>query len=184
MIISETWVKKFLLDTCAGMNRAICEYAKEHYIRSIGSTAAILMFDKKDIYFCNIGDSRIYQFSGKKLTQISHDHSDSIVTDRKPPLTQSLGIPESEFVIAPYVARGLYEDGDQYLICSDGLTDMIPEETISEVISGSVTVLRSAEVLLQRALESGGNDNITIVLCTVRKQRRRFSISQSMQNMR
>jgi len=164
-------MKQFLLDTCTGMNRAICEHAREQHIRSTGSTAAILMFGKKDIYICNIGDSRIYQYSGKILTQISHDHSETGVTDRKPPLTQNLGIPPTDFVIAPYVARGGYGNGDKYLICSDGLTDMVPEEKIAEIIEENKSVLKCAEALLQKALESGGNDNITIILCELHKRK-------------
>jgi len=163
-------VKQFLLDACANMNNAICVHIKEQHLRSSGATAAILMFGKRDIYVCNIGDSRIYQFSDDTLTQISHDHSETGMIDRKPPLTQHLGIPETEFVIAPYVAKGLYEKGDKYLICSDGLTDMVSEAEIAKTMTENSSIEQGAEVLLQKALEAGGHDNITLILCEIRRQ--------------
>jgi len=167
---SKNDIKQFLLEACASMNKAICTHAKEQHIRRSGSTVAILMFGKKDIYICNIGDSRIYQFSDNKLTQISHDHSETSITGRKPPLTQSLGVPETEFVIAPYVAKGLYESRDKYLICSDGLTDMVSEDEIGKIITENSGIIKSSEALLQKALEAGGHDNITLILCEIRRQ--------------
>lgn len=160
-------IKRFLLDACSNMNKAICTHSEEQNLRRSGSTAALLMFGKQDIYICNIGDSRIYQISGNQLTQISHDHSETSVTYKKPQLTQNLGIPETEFVIAPYVAKGAYENGDKYLICSDGLTDMIPEEEIVKTVIENKGITESAEALLQKALEAGGNDNITLLLCEI-----------------
>ncbi|MCL2227811.1 MAG: protein phosphatase 2C domain-containing protein [Oscillospiraceae bacterium] len=162
--------KQFLLDACADMNKAICAHAKERRLRSSGSTAAILMFGKKDIYICNIGDSRIYQFSDNALTQISHDHSENSVKDRKPPLTQNLGIPETDFVIAPYVAKGIFANMDKYLICSDGLTDMISEEEITKTIAANSGIMKIAEALMKKALKAGGHDNITLILCEIRRK--------------
>ena len=176
-------IKQFLLDTCAGMNKAICEHTKEKHIRSSGSTAAILVFGKKDIYICNIGDSRIYQHSGKKLTQITHDHCETSVTDRKPPLTQNLGINETDFIIALYIAKGIYENGDRYLICSDGLTDMVSEEEIAKTISESNRVKECAEALMQKALDMGGHDNITIILCEVQKTNWTSGLNKTIQKI-
>ena len=164
-------IKGFLLDACYRMNREICAYAKENKIRAMGATAAIILFGKSDIYICNLGDSRIYQFSGKDFAQISRDHSQVAVAGKKPQLTQCLGIPETEFVIAPYVSKGGYARGDKYLICSDGLTDMVSEEKIAAIIAEKNNVLKCGERLLQKALDSGGGDNITIILCEIRKQR-------------
>ena len=162
---------QFLSDTCAGMNSGICQYAKENRIRQMGTTAAILMFPEKDVFVCNIGDSRVYQYSGKKLAQISRDHSETGVTGRKPPLTQNLGIPEDEFLIEPYMAKGSYRAGDRYLICSDGLTDMLTDHEIYYIISTQKSVANAVRVFVNMALEKGGVDNITVILCEVQKQR-------------
>ena len=168
---SKNDVEQFLLDACTNMNEAICEHIEEQHLRSSGSTVAILMFGKKDIYVCNIGDSRIYQFSDEKLTQISHDHSEIGITNRKASLTQNLGIPKTEFMITPYLAKGSYENRDKYLICSDGLTDMVSEDEIAKTMIANSKIAESAEMLLQKALESGGSDNITLILCEIRKAR-------------
>ena len=168
-------IKTFILDACEQMNLAICDYVKKNELQTSGSTVAILIFGKTEIIACNIGDSRIYQFSNQKLTQISYDHSEMSVTHRKAPLTQSLGIPKSEFIIEPYLAKGLYTSGDRYLICSDGLTDMVTDEQIEKIMNENPDISQCAEILLQHALANGGHDNITIIICEVRRQRRLFN---------
>ena len=164
--------KQFLLNTCSYMNNAICRHTEQQHLKSSGSTAAILMFGKKYIYVCNIGDSRVYQFSENELVQISYDHSETIIGRRKPPLTQSLGIPETEFIIEPYISKGKYESRDKYLICSDGLSDMVTDDVISDILSEDTRILDCAQRLMCRAIKSGGNDNITIIVCEIHKQRR------------
>ena len=59
---------------------------------------------------------------------------------------------------------GSYRRGDVYLICSDGLTDMVSEESIAGVL-GSVSAEEAAEVLAQMALDNGGRDNVTVIVC-------------------
>jgi len=173
---SKSDMKAFLVDACSAMNHAICAFSETQFFGNTGSTAAILMFGKRDIYICNIGDTRIYHWSNAKLLQISHDHSENSITNRKPALTQNLGIRPSEFVIAPYIAKGVCENGDKYLICSDGLTDMISNEAIEEVLSSNNNVRTCAEILLQKALSAGGHDNTTIILCEIRKQKRGLNL--------
>ena len=89
----------------------------------------------------------------------------------KPPLSQNLGIPPSELVIDPYFARGSYYDGDVYLICSDGLTDMVSINEITEVLV-SKPVKEAITQLLDKALANGGKDNTTIILCKIERQSR------------
>ena len=162
--------KKFLLDVCTVMNKNICIYAEEEKIKSAGTTAAVLLFAKKEIYVCNIGDTRVYQFSNNKLSQISHDHSEVSVFENRPALTQNLGIPESEFVIAPYISKGAYQKGDKYLLCSDGLTDMVSDTEIEKIIFENSDIAIATDLLMNKALEMGGYDNITIILCEVQKK--------------
>ena len=92
----------------------------------------------------------------------------------KPPLSQNLGIPSDELVIDPYLARGTYHDGDIYLICSDGLTDMVTTEEISEVLTTGC-IQKGIETLLGNALENGGKDNVTIILLEVQRKKNRIS---------
>jgi len=162
-------IKQFMLDACARANTEICAHAEKERLRSTGTTAAMLMFGIKEIFVCNVGDSRIYHFSDSKLTQISHDHTTTDTLDNMPALTQSLGIPETEYTISPYVAKGVYNKKDIYLLCSDGLTDMVADSDIEKIIAESPSITKSGDELLKKALEAGGHDNITIILCEIQR---------------
>lgn len=158
-------------------NKKICDYAANNEIGAMGTTAAVLAFNNKEIALCNIGDSKIFRFAHKKLEQISVDHYSMSAYGVKPPLSQNLGIPPSELLIDPYVAKGRYHDGDVYLICSDGLTDMVPIEDITRVLK-EAEFKEVGKTLLGMALDNGGKDNITMVLCKV--ERERWSIFDKM----
>lgn len=159
-----------LLKFCKDANERICGYATEHQISKMGTTAALLAFTNSKITLCNIGDSKIFRFAEKKLEQISVDHCAASAYGTKPPLFQYLGIPPSELAIEPYVARGQYNDGDVYLLCSDGLTDMVITETITQILI-KTEFDEAANKLLDKALENGGKDNITIILCKVMREK-------------
>lgn len=158
-----------LVEFCKQANQKICEYATKNNIVSMGTTAALLLFSEKDIFLCNIGDSKIFRYSSEELEQISFDHYAVTVHGLKPPLSQNLGIPAEEMIIDPYVAKGKYNGGDIYLICSDGLTDMVSNEIILEVFEKYEFEL-AANKLLDLALENGGKDNITFILCKIERK--------------
>ncbi len=162
-----------MLAFCKTANRKICEYAERNGIRAMGTTAALLGFTERGIVLCNIGDSKIFRFAGGELEQISHDHVAVGMYGMKPPLSQNLGIPPEEMVIEPYVAKGNYNDNDMYLISSDGLTDMVPDEEIGDILS-ETEFGAAAGALLKRALLNGGKDNVTIILCRIEKERKSF----------
>lgn len=156
---------------CKEANKKICAYAAGNNIIAMGTTAAFLVFTDTEIFLCNIGDSKIFRFANKKIEQISIDHYDFTAHGLKPPLSQNLGIPESEMMIDPYVAKGLYNDNDVYLICSDGVTDMIATEDIKKILL-ETEFNESVSKLLNAVLENGGKDNITIILCKVEHEKR------------
>lgn len=153
---------------CQRANADICDYADGHEISSMGTTAALLAFTDTGITLCNIGDSRIFRFCGGVLEQISKDHVAVAAFGVKPPLSQNLGIPPTELIIDPYLAQGAYNDGDIYLICSDGLTDMVATEEIAGILTAA-PVEEACTELLEKALSHGGRDNITIILCGIER---------------
>lgn len=158
---------------CVSVNAQICAYADRNSISSMGTTVAMMTFRPHEVVLCNLGDSKIFVYAHDTLEQISHDHVTVAPYGAKPPLLQYLGVPSNEFIIRPYLARGRYRDGDTYLLCSDGLTDMVRQEDISKVLR-TVAFSDMADSLLELALENGGRDNITILLCrTQRKSRRK-----------
>lgn len=158
-----------LLQFCQKANTDICDNANESGVSAMGTTAAILAFTGNGVTLCNIGDSRIFRFCDGVLEQISKDHVAVSAFGVKLPLSQNLGIPPNELIIEPYLAQGAYNDRDIYLICSDGLTDMVTNEEITEVL-GSKTIDEAITELLDRALCKGGRDNITIVLCKIERE--------------
>ncbi|MBQ7565339.1 MAG: serine/threonine-protein phosphatase [Lachnospiraceae bacterium] len=162
--------EKDLLALCSTANERICSYMDTHGLKSMGTTAAMLAFTRKGIMLCNIGDSRIFRFAEGKLSQISMDHVVPLPNIPKPPLAQNLGIRRRDLVIEPYLAKGIYKEGDIYLICSDGLTDMVSNESITNVLT-TTGFEAAAQRLLDRALQSGGRDNITIILCRIEKKK-------------
>ena len=162
---------QFLISSCKNMNSEICSYATENQAMGMGTTAAILAFGKKKIHVCNIGDSKVFLRDAKTLTQISQDHIVLVPGARKPPLSQHLGIQPNEFVIEPYFATGIYGDGDRYLLCSDGLTDMVSLDEIDTALSAKNSVTDTANFLMETALYNGGSDNITIILCELQKSK-------------
>lgn len=154
-------------------NAKICNYTVEHELRSMGTTAAILKFVKGKFYLCNIGDSKIFQFSDGSLKQISYDHIGTAEPGRKPPLSQNLGIPEKDLIISPYIFNGEFSKKSMFLICSDGLTDMVSISEIEKILNED-DVSCATEKLLQQALDNGGRDNITIVLLCIEKAKKKI----------
>ena len=159
-----------MIDFCKRTNDDICRFADEHGVASTGTTAAMLAFTDKCVTVCNIGDSRVYRLAGGELTQISTDHVINAAPGRKPPLSQNLGIPKTEMKIEPYAARGAYGDGDVYVICSDGLTDAASREDIAKAAS-TMSAADAAEALVKLALDAGGRDNITVIICKIERVR-------------
>lgn len=152
------------------MNKNVCRYMEENKISSMGSTASTLLFKNNEFVACNLGDSPIFRLSNNRFTKISLDHiGNESFSGSKPGLTQYIGIPEEEFVIEPYSKTDTYSDGDRFLICSDGLTDMVSNYEIGNIV-GLDDIKTSARKLMEAALGNGGRDNITIVLCEVREE--------------
>jgi len=158
---------------CQKANADICDYANENEVSAMGTTAAMLAFTSNGVILCNIGDSKIFRFCDGALEQVSKDHVAVAAFGVKPPLSQNLGIPPNELVIDPYLAQGAYNDEDVYLICSDGLTDMVTTEQITDVLASKPIEEANTE-LLERAISNGGRDNITIILCKIRRESRWF----------
>ena len=159
-----------LADTFFKMNKAICDYSVScNVIGHMGSTAALVMFKGNKVWIGNIGDSRVYLFRDGLLRQVSQDHTSNIAHYAKPPLSQHLGIPEEEFVIAPYITGFTYKNYDQYLLCSDGLTDMVSLEEMEKTMRDCQNVKDGVVKLMETAMAGGGTDNITIIICETRK---------------
>ena len=157
------------------LNREVCAQGKVEKISQMGSTAIICRFggEGKSSWIANLGDSPAYGFLNGELTLLTHAHTNAEflqkygITNRKPGLTQFLGISEEEFQVEPYVRYFSPRNQEQYLMCSDGLTDMVAEEEIRKILSEKITVKEKVQNLLTLALDKGGRDNITMILCEI-----------------
>ena len=157
----------FLIDLCNEMNRTVCNYSKENKISSMGTTAAVLAFGAAFVYGCNLGDSRIYLSKEGHFRRISTDHVLGGGLFGKSPLTQYVGIPEENMGLEPSITKQEAAIGVRFLLCSDGITDMLSDGEIADVLTREISVEETVELLLERALKKGGRDNITIVLCEI-----------------
>lgn len=161
--------RKYLLKLTAQLNDAIVEAKKELYTDRCGSTMVALYFSSGYVYTCNIGDSRAYRLRDGEFLQLSVDHVEKRPEGerKKAPLTQHLGIDPEDMQIEPYIAKGKISKGDTYLLCSDGLTDMLTNFEISDIMLSCEEPADCAQKLIRAALEHGGRDNITVIVCKI-----------------
>jgi len=142
----------------------------------MGTTVTAAYFDDNKIYWCHVGDSRIYLIRDNQLTQITPDHSlvgelvrsgnitpeEALIHPQRNILTRAVGTGEtvsSESGIIDCLP------GDMLLLCTDGLTNMVREEKILEVIRiADKDSALALETLVQLANSAGGVDNITAIL--------------------
>lgn len=161
--------KKYLTRLSQSLNEAVVQAKKEQYTDRMGTTMVALYFSGRSVYVCNLGDSRAYRLRSGEFLQLSEDHVEHRPgrEHRKAPLTQHLGIDPEEMLIEPYIAKGELKKGDMYLLCSDGLTDMLTNFEISCLMHDAAGVDECASGLIQAALEKGGRDNITVIVCRI-----------------
>ena len=164
--------EEFLNEICESMNQAICDYGRTNKINSMGTTAALLAFAEDAVYSCNLGDSRIYKSDREKFYQISQDHVLGRSLFGKAPLTQYLGMEEENLQLEPSISRQEIKIGERFLLCSDGITDMLSDGEIADILCRDIPVAKSVEILVDRAQKKGGRDNITGVLCEIMEQPR------------
>ena len=155
-----------LRDYTLEANRRVCAYMKQTGCSSMGSTEALLQFHPEAVSLCNLGDSKILRWRDGVLTQLSEDHLLDNNRGEKTPLLQYLGIPETEMLLQPYLTSLTPRIKDRYLLCTDGLTDMVSFEEIAEDIALQKTDI-AAQSMVNRALKAGGRDNITLILCEI-----------------
>ena len=177
-----------MLRICQLANDRVCEEMQKGDYYRIGTTASMLHLHENRYTVCNVGDSPVFLYRDGALRLISKEHTEKanyekITGNKAPPnkkfrLTQNIGIFTSEMLIEPYCASDDIHSGDCFLLCSDGLTDMVSSEKITEILACNLTMRQKAETLLHTALDNGGKDNITIVLISAEEDARILPISK------
>jgi protein phosphatase len=143
--------------------------------RGMGTTLTAAMVVGDEVSLGHVGDSRCYRLRDDELEQLTNDHSLVAELERtgqitpeaaehhpqRSIITRALG-PEPDVEVDTYTIAG--KPGDVYVLCSDGLTGMISDEEVSSILRSSETLEDAAEALIRAANQSGGKDNITVVL--------------------
>ncbi len=151
---------------------------KEDGKKGMGTTVDAMYFAQGRYYIGHVGDSRVYRLRGDRLTLLTEDHS--LLNDyrrmkemtpeevrafpHKNVVVRALGLAESVYVDV-YVDQ--FEEGDLFLLCSDGLSDMVEDATIRDVLVGERNLDKAAARLVEAANDAGGKDNITAALARV-----------------
>lgn len=144
----------------------------------MGCTAELLAFCGDGFALGHVGDSRTYRFRNGQLRQLTQDHTlvqeqieEGLISSeniRNHPLRnvilRALG---QERELALDLLRGKILPGDLFLLCSDGLTDMVQDDQIQEILSSDIDIHRKADKLVESAKAAGGKDNITVVLVAI-----------------
>lgn len=161
------WARKHLENMAFGMNHAVTEAKHALCTDRMGTTMVMLYFTPRHVYACNVGDSRAYRLRNGNIQQLSKDHVERHPTRKKTPLTQHLGIDPEDMIIEPHIVKSELRKGDQYLLCSDGLTDMLTDFEIFELMQKSDNTKVCVDTLIHAALDRGGRDNITVIACSI-----------------
>ena len=164
----------------AAANKGIYEAAQNRpECAGMGTTVVAAVFHGTRVSIAHIGDSRCYRLRGGRFEQLTRDHSllqeqiDSgqITPDQarfslnKNLVTRALGI---EAIVPGDIAEYRVEPDDIYLLCSDGLTDMVDTEVVHGVVDEQRATLEGAATqLIELANQNGGRDNISVILARV-----------------
>ena len=160
-------------------NRRIFDLAQEDSSRSgMGTTLTGLLVDGDEVAIVHVGDSRAYVFRDGELRQLTRDHSlveelrrqgrltpeEAEEHPQRSIITRALG-PERDVELDVHTHQA--RSGDVYLVCSDGLTSMVREDRLREILAESGSLQEAVDALVAEANEMGGRDNITVVLFRV-----------------
>jgi protein phosphatase len=176
---SESEVMTCVKKTFQSANDRILSHAAERpEHQGMGCTAELLAFTNYGFVIGHMGDSRTYRFRNQSLKQLTKDHS--LVQDQidqglitkdqarkhsmRNVILRAVGVRPSP---ALDTLRGPVYEGDLFLLCSDGLTDLIEDSKIGDVLCLNADLSLKTEHLVDLAKKAGGKDNITVVLARV-----------------
>lgn len=146
--------------------------------KGMGCTAELLAFSDDSFVLGHVGDSRTYRLRNGHLEQLTQDHTlvqqqlaEGLITHdnvRNHPLRhvilRAIGLAHE---LPLDLVQGKIAPGDLFLLCSDGLTDMVPSELIGDILNSDVDINQKAGKMIEAAKTAGGDDNITVVLAAI-----------------
>ncbi len=156
--------------------RVYNEAQRTDALGGMGTTAALILVDGETVVVGHVGDSRCYALSEDQFRQITEDHSlvnqlirafdlseeEATAKAGKNVLVQSIGMDDD---IVPQVCSLETKSVTTLLLCSDGLTDMLSDESIEAILKANLSDLsKASKLLIKQANQAGGNDNISVIL--------------------
>jgi protein phosphatase len=156
--------------------RILAEAARHHELTGMGSTLTMAYSLNRDLFVAHVGDSRCYLFRDDVLHRLTQDHTmveelvrhgyiepDEAAHHRlRHVITNAIG--GNSPGVQVEVHKVSLEAGDRILLCTDGLTEMVPDEEIAEVLRAHRPLPETCTQLITQANERGGKDNVTVVL--------------------
>ncbi len=168
------------IDICVdNANRAIFDASNQNpQYTGMGTTLVVAVFRQSRLLLGHVGDSRCYRWRGGRLSQLTRDHSllqeqidaglitaeQAAYSANKNLVTRAVGVEDTVLLESH---QHEIQGGDWYLICSDGLTDMVDDATLAQLLELHTGPADCAQALVTAANDAGGRDNISLVLARV-----------------
>ena len=155
-------------------NMVVYEKSKEvEELEGMGTTLEICLIYNNKAYIGHVGDSRIYRIRKDVIRKLTKDHSyvQKLIEDKKITREEAKYHPKKNMLTkalgcTPYVEPDIrarnFEKGDIFIMCSDGLTNMVDEKQIYDIVTRDIE--KAAEELVNEANAAGGYDNITVII--------------------
>jgi PPM family protein phosphatase len=165
-----------LVQVIEDANRRIHDRSRaESHRAGMGTTVTAAYVGEQEVTIAHVGDSRAYVLRDGRLERLTRDHSlvgelvargklteeQAETHPQRSVITRALGPePAVQVDVQTYQAR----DGDRFMVCSDGLTSMVPEARVTEILEGARSLEHAGRELIAAANDAGGRDNITVIL--------------------
>lgn len=168
-----------LLGALSYANGKIIKYAEQKkYFSGMGTTVVACLFNNKKVNYAHVGDSRLYIFKNEKLQLLTEDHSwiqeqiklgyltkeEALYHPLRNVVTRALG---GASKISVDIADLTIEKGDRFLLCTDGLNTVIPENLIEDILRKEKNLEACTDILVEETLKRGAPDNVTVMLLEV-----------------
>jgi len=161
--------------------RVYIQSCKDRSMEGMGTTCTSVYNAPQGIIIAWVGDSRIYRIRKGQITQVSRDHSllnhlldtgelkpeDVKSFSKTNVILRAVGLKENVEVDVREFKR---EQGDVYLMCSDGLSDLVSDQQICQTVTNSATLDEACNILIGLALKAGGKDNVTVVTVCIEQE--------------
>jgi serine/threonine protein phosphatase PrpC len=174
------YIQQLLVGSVERANSAILDAARaEPQFSGMGTTLVAAVFHQNKLTIAHVGDSRVYRLRRGELALITRDHSllqeqiDAGMIDpelarfssNRNLITRAVGV---DHLVEVEIHDHLTQSGDVYLLCSDGLSDMLSMQEIGEILNKTASDLElTCDALVARANKNGGRDNTSVILITV-----------------